>query len=44
MTQEQVAVTAEKIRAGKTSLGIEFGSTDAGRACIEKSGYVAVQD
>ena len=27
MTQEQVAVTAEKIRAGKTSLGIEFGST-----------------
>ena len=28
MTQEQAAVTAEKIRAGKTSLGIEFGSTD----------------
>ncbi|MBM6700349.1 FGGY-family carbohydrate kinase [Bifidobacterium pullorum subsp. saeculare] len=26
-TQEQVAEIAEKIRAGKTSLGIEFGST-----------------
>ena len=24
---DQVALTAEKIRAGKTSLGIEFGST-----------------
>ncbi|MFC2696565.1 MAG: xylulokinase [Bifidobacterium dentium] len=27
MSQEPVALTAEKIRAGKTSLGIEFGST-----------------
>ena len=27
MTQEQVAVTAEKIRAGKTRQSIEFGST-----------------
>ena len=32
MAQEQglddrIALTAEKIRAGKTSLGIEFGST-----------------
>ena len=24
---DQIALTAEKIRAGKTSLGIEFGST-----------------
>ena len=27
MSQEPVALTTEKIRAGKTSLGIEFGST-----------------
>lgn len=27
MSQEPVALTAEKIRVGKTSLGIEFGST-----------------
>lgn len=27
MSQEPVALTAEKIRAGKTSLGVEFGST-----------------
>ena len=26
-TSEQVATIAEKIRAGKTSMGIEFGST-----------------
>ncbi len=38
---DQVAVTAEKIRAGKTSLGIEFGSTRI-KAVLVDDTYAAI--
>ena len=46
MAQEQglddrIALTAEKIRAGKTSLGIEFGSTRI-KAVLLDEGYLPI--